>query len=133
MHNNIDLYPFICNFPDLKIVLAHWGGGLPFYALMPEVKTALANTWFDCAATPFLYKPEIFEHLADIVGFDKILFGTDWYMSRLLCGLEKFCESYEQLLPDLYAKAAGENAVAFLKSDASKIFFPKFFATFLRR
>jgi hypothetical protein len=48
-------------------------------------------------------------------------------MSRLLCGLEKFCEGYEQLLPDLYAKAAGENAVAFLKSDASTIFFPQFF------
>ena len=57
----------------------------------------------------------------------KILFGTDWYMSRMLCGLEKFCESYEELLPDLYTKAAGENAVTFLKSDASTIFFPQFF------
>lgn len=72
------LYPFICNFPDLKIVLAHWGGGLPFYALMPEVKTALTSTFFDCAATPYLYQPQIFEHLADIVGVEKILFGTDY-------------------------------------------------------
>ena len=31
------------NFPDLKIVLAHWGGGLPFYELMPEVRAALGN------------------------------------------------------------------------------------------
>ena len=29
------LYPFITRFPDLTIVCAHWGGGLPFYALMP--------------------------------------------------------------------------------------------------
>ncbi|GAH83550.1 unnamed protein product, partial [marine sediment metagenome] len=34
------LYPFIASFPDLKLVCAHWGGGLPFYALMPEVKKA---------------------------------------------------------------------------------------------
>ena len=29
------LYRFISNFPELKVVCAHWGGGLPFYALMP--------------------------------------------------------------------------------------------------
>jgi len=32
------LYSFIASFPNLTIVCAHWGGGLPFYALMPEVK-----------------------------------------------------------------------------------------------
>ena len=32
------LYPFITHYPDVTIVCAHWGGGLPFYALMPEVK-----------------------------------------------------------------------------------------------
>ena len=29
---------FIENFPDATIICAHWGGGLPFYALMPEVR-----------------------------------------------------------------------------------------------
>jgi len=72
------LYRFICRFPDVPIVCAHWGGGLPFYALMPEVKTALANVFFDTAATPFLYRPEIFKYVAEIVGVDKILFGTDY-------------------------------------------------------
>ena len=71
------IYPFIVSFPDLKVVLAHWGGGLPFYALMPEVERAMANCYFDTAATPFLYKPQIFKHVADIVGSDKILFGSD--------------------------------------------------------
>jgi len=71
------IYPFIVSFPNLKLVLAHWGGGLPFYALMPEVEKALANCYFDTAATPFLYKPQIFKHVADIVGSDKILFGSD--------------------------------------------------------
>ena len=72
------LYRFICHFPQIPIVCAHWGGGLPFYALMPEVGQALENVFFDTAATPFLYRPEIFTHVAQIVGFDKILFGSDY-------------------------------------------------------
>lgn len=72
------IYPFISDFPELKLVCAHWGGGLPFYALMPEVAEALANTFFDTAATPFLYQPQIFRHVTDIVGSGKILFGSDY-------------------------------------------------------
>lgn len=72
------LYSFITAFPNLKIVCAHWGGGLPFYALMPEVARALDDVSFDTAATVFLYKPEIFEQASRIIGSDKILFGTDY-------------------------------------------------------
>lgn len=72
------IYPLILNFPGLKLVCAHWGGGLPFYALMPEVGKALNNVYFDTAATPFLYKAQIFRQVADIVGSDKILFGSDY-------------------------------------------------------
>ena len=72
------LCSFIAAFPNLKLVCAHWGGGLPFYALMPEVARALANVFFDTAATVFLYKPEIFEQMSRIIGSDKILFGTDY-------------------------------------------------------
>lgn len=70
-------YPFILSFPNLKLVCAHWGGGLPFYALMPEVDNAFNNVFFDTAATPFLYKPQIFRYVMEIVGSDKILFGSD--------------------------------------------------------
>jgi hypothetical protein len=45
---------------------------------MPEVSQALANVFFDTAATPFLYQPQIFRHVGQIVGFDKILFGSDY-------------------------------------------------------
>jgi predicted TIM-barrel fold metal-dependent hydrolase len=72
------LYRFIAKFPDLPIVCAHWGGGLPFYALMPEVARALEDVFFDTAASPFLYQPEIFKHVAEIVGVKKILFGSDY-------------------------------------------------------
>jgi len=72
------LYRFITRFPEAPVVCAHWGGGLPFYALMPEVRRALANVWFDTAASPFLYEPQVFERVADLVGPDRILFGTDF-------------------------------------------------------
>ena len=72
------LYRFITNFPGLRIVLAHWGGGLPFYALMPEVAEALKNVYFDTAASPFLYHDQVFNQVAELVGADKILFGSDY-------------------------------------------------------
>ena len=72
------LFPFIERYPDLKLALAHWGGGLPFYTLMPEVKEALRNVWFDSAATPYLYQAEVYERAADLIGEDRILLGTDW-------------------------------------------------------
>ena len=59
-------------------MLAHWGGGLPYYALMPEVAEALKNVYFDSSASPYLYRPEIFQHVANIVGVRKILFGSDY-------------------------------------------------------
>jgi len=81
------LYPFIVNFPDLTIVCAHWGGGLPFYALMPEVKRAISNVFFDTAASPFLYSPQVYNQVIQLVGADKILFGSDYPLleqSRLI-------------------------------------------------
>jgi predicted TIM-barrel fold metal-dependent hydrolase len=81
------LYGFIMNFPDLPIVCAHWGGGLPFYTLMPEVREMLKNVYFDTAASPFLYKPEIYLHVSRIIGADRILLGSDYPLmppSRLL-------------------------------------------------
>lgn len=72
------LYPFITRYPDLTIVCAHWGGGLPFYALMPEVKRALKNVYFDTAASPLLYSPRVYEQVIQLVGGDRILFGSDY-------------------------------------------------------
>ncbi len=72
------LYPFITSYPELTIVCAHWGGGLPFYSLMPEVKKAMKNVYFDTAASPLLYTPEVYNQVIQLVGADKILFGSDY-------------------------------------------------------
>jgi predicted TIM-barrel fold metal-dependent hydrolase len=49
---------------------------------MPEVRVALANTYYDSAATPFLYDFEIFRAAADLVGANRILFATDYPLLR---------------------------------------------------
>ena len=73
-----DIYALIKQLPALRLVLAHWGGGLPFYELMPEVRAAAQNVFYDTAASPLLYAPQIFRAVADLVGARKILFGTDF-------------------------------------------------------
>ncbi len=66
------------NFPQNRIVLAHLGGGLPFYAAMPEVADTLQNVWYDTAALPFLYRPTAVAAVVATAGADRILFGTDY-------------------------------------------------------
>ncbi len=81
------LYTLITSFPDLTLVCAHWGGGLPFYALMPEVRKAMSKVFFDTAASPYLYSPQIYNQAIQLAGADKILFGSDCPLlppSRLL-------------------------------------------------
>ena len=72
------LFDFISGFREITIILAHMGGGLLFYELMPEVKDVLTNTYYDTAAAPFLYKPAIYKVAKEIGGPGKILFGSDW-------------------------------------------------------
>ena len=72
------LYRFIANFAGLPVVCAHWGGGLPFYTLMPEVRDALEDVYFDTAVSPFLYRPEIYLQISRLIGADRILFGSDF-------------------------------------------------------
>ncbi len=72
------LYPFLVTVPDVTVILAHWGGGLPFYTLMPEVREALANVYYDTAASPYLYGPDIYRRVADLAGAEKVLFGSDF-------------------------------------------------------
>jgi uncharacterized protein len=109
------LCSFVMGFPDLKIVCAHWGGGLPFYALMPEVDRALGNVFFDTAATVFLYRPQIFEHVSSIVGGDKILFGTDYPLMHQNRVIDQVRSS--QLSQEDKAGILGFNAARLLRLD----------------
>lgn len=73
-----DIVTFLTAFPDVLFIAAHWGGGLPFYSLMPEIQRVTANVWYDTAATPYLYRDTIFPVAAQLVGSDRILFASDY-------------------------------------------------------
>ena len=95
------LYSFITSVPELSIVCAHWGGGLPFYALMPEVKEAMTKVYFDTAASPLLYSPEVYHQVIELVGADKVLFGSDYP----LLGQRRIIEEIRSLELDEEVKA----------------------------
>jgi len=69
---------FSCNHPEVKVVYAHWGGGLWLYELMPEMKRYLQNTYYDTAATPWLYTSGMFDAVFSSGIGSKILYGSDF-------------------------------------------------------
>jgi predicted TIM-barrel fold metal-dependent hydrolase len=72
------IYQLLQLIPEATVILAHWGGGFLFYELMPEVCRAARRVFYDTAASPFLYRPEIYSLAVKIVGPDRILFGSDF-------------------------------------------------------
>ncbi len=72
------LLAFVKRWPCLRVVAAHWGGGLPFYSLMPEVAEATCNVWYDTAASPLLYHRSVYPAVVDLVGAEHVLFGSDY-------------------------------------------------------
>jgi len=102
------LYPFIQSHPKLKIILAHWGGGLPFYAIMPEVRVALDNVSFDTAASPYLYQQAVYGQAIEAIGAEHILFGSDY---PLLLQERALAEVYSSgITVQAQVAVAGENA-----------------------
>lgn len=73
-----EIQAFAQRYPELKLILAHWGGLLPFYELNPTTKKALSNVYYDTSASPLLYDKKIFRSVLDAIGPDKILYGSDY-------------------------------------------------------
>lgn len=101
------------NFPDLKMVFAHWGGGLPFYELMPEVGDLLRNVYYDTAASTYLYRIDIFPVAARLVGADRILWGTDYPLLSQAKMLARIRDS--GLAPEQLDAVLGGNAARLLR------------------
>jgi predicted TIM-barrel fold metal-dependent hydrolase len=96
-------------FPATKFILAHWGGGL---AWSPEV-TALPNVWFDTAASPLLYGPDVW-HKAPA---GRVLFGSDYPL--ILYPKTETAPGLDGLVSE--AKTAGASA-GVLGGNATKLF-----------
>lgn len=107
-----EIESFIMHHPRLKVILAHFGGGLWQYELMKELRAAFQNVYYDNAASIFLYDPKIYQLIKAAGLLDKFFFGSDFPLlspkryekSLLESGLTK--EELDKLL--------GENAEQFL-------------------
>lgn len=78
--------------PDLTLICAHLGGGLPLYAHIPEVRAACELLHFDTAAQPFVYEASVYRALVDGIGAERILLGSDHPLldvSRYLAALDE--------------------------------------------
>jgi predicted TIM-barrel fold metal-dependent hydrolase len=108
-----EIYDLLKYLPDNKMILAHWGGGLFFYHLMKrDLKELLKNTWFDTAASPYLYDKDVYSIALKIVGPERILFGSDF---PLLNPGRYFKEMKEAGLSKVaIKKICGENAALLL-------------------
>lgn len=79
----VEAYALAVTHPELRIVLAHWGGGLFMYEMMPDAREDLRNVWYDTAAAPYLYSCEIYDSAIAAGVADKILYGSDFPLLRL--------------------------------------------------
>lgn len=73
---------FLARYPDLRVVAAHWGGGLPFYELMPEIASLARNVVYDSAASTYLYRFDVFRAVLDIVGPERVMMASDYPVLR---------------------------------------------------
>jgi uncharacterized protein len=87
------------DFSSVKLILAHWGGGLPFYELNPHLREILRNVSYDCAASSLLYDKRVFRQVVDLVGIDRVLYGSDYPL--LLYPREQRVPEFKRFLNDL--------------------------------
>ncbi len=68
LQDALDDYVWLADrFPDLKLILAHWGGLLPFFEINKWVGSRMSNVYYDTAASPLLYDPRIFRTVVDAI------------------------------------------------------------------
>jgi predicted TIM-barrel fold metal-dependent hydrolase len=74
--------PFLRAFPKLRVAAAHWGGGLPFYELMPSLSDFGERLVYDSAASTYLYRFGVFRTVIDLAGPSRVLFASDYPVLR---------------------------------------------------
>jgi predicted TIM-barrel fold metal-dependent hydrolase len=104
--------PFALRHPGLHLVCAHLGGGLPFYAHMPEVAELCRTLWFDTAAGPYLFAPTAYRAVIDLCGADRLLFGSDHPLLPARRYIDAFAQA--ELTPAERDLVMGGNAASLL-------------------
>ena len=107
---------FCTHHPEVTVIFAHGGGGLWLYEAMPEMRRYLQNAWYDMAAAPFLYGPEIFRALSGMPGvLSRTLYGSDYPLLRLSRYQDLLQEAFPGGEKAFLSGLFGENAQALLE------------------
>lgn len=109
------LAAFLAAFPEQPVVLAHWGGGLPFYELMPEVRAVTRNVYYDSAASTYLYSHDVLRTVLRIAGPERVLFASDYPV----LGQGRLARRFERSIED---DATRERV---LRSNAASVYRPR--------
>ena len=112
-----ELWLLLINNPNLRVIAAHWGGGLPFYGFMPEVRTLIASgrVIFDSAASQYLYTPDIYKLIPAIIGDSSVCWGSDFPLRSQLKDLRDVKANLSDKA--FIKKFTSENAIKFLNLD----------------
>lgn len=116
-----DYVDMVHRHPGVRFILAHWGGGLPFYHLNPKLCASLPNVYYDTAASPLLFRPEVWTVALSCVDPDLVLFGSDYPLRiypRLSAeaGLQRFVrEAFEYLPANVLQRVKSTNAAKLLQ------------------
>lgn len=106
------LVVFLAAFPEVRVAAAHWGGGLPFYELMPEVAELTRNLVYDSAASTYLYRFQIFPSAVHITGLERVMFASDYPILRQ----DRFLRRVRQVLaPHELEPVLWQNAARFYR------------------
>jgi predicted TIM-barrel fold metal-dependent hydrolase len=95
-----------------KLVGGHLAGGLPLYASMPAVRRALPGPYADTAALRYLYEPSVLPAIAQALGNDRLLFGSDFPLVSQAAALSEVRGS--GLEETAQRRVLGENAALLL-------------------
>ncbi len=108
------IWDLLTSTPRARVIAAHWGGGLPFFGLMPEVRAEIeaGRLVVDTAASAYLYDPAVFAFGIQLLGRNAVCWGSDFPLRRQ----ELDRVEVEAALGDADDRAAvlGGNAARFL-------------------
>ena len=112
----VDFIDLATAFPQVKFILAHWGG-----RLWRAVEAWPANVWVDTAATPLLYAAdgEIWSEGMAAAGAGRVLWGSDYPL--VLYPQTSGTGTLPEFLAEARARVAGEAQEAVLGGNAARI------------
>lgn len=118
-----ELYSDLVQHSKTTWILSHWGGLMPFYELNPAVQKTLSHVYYNTAASPLLYRNQIFPLAIQAANPDKFIFASDFPLilkknrsasEGLIWFLEEICQD-RALGQKIGSKLMAENILNILQ------------------